>query len=320
MAALSALLFLWTRWSSLPGIGKSLQPLVERGIALLPGTDTVRKVIRARPDVVGGLALLLVPLLWYALAHLAWNWWEARDVGRLFSRQPYDYGGLPFSLFVLLGFVLIVLPWAGSLAWEQLVLIVVYSLIFTPLAAIVLIGISRHIRKEAISDGTIEGVYWGATLLSLPCYILLFLKFGTETIPLNACGWPLLIMLLVLLYDRYLSSSLSLGSRLAKWLTLRSLKSPPKGSAPGSYANRLSTYVQDFGGFVTGLGVLVLSLQPRRLELWGLILLLAFYAALFSLATLAKDNPSRMLRRLSWLGIIFAILSVGVLLYVPAVT
>jgi len=98
----SCAVLLLNRWSQLPQIGLQLANVLGKGLNLIPGTEGISQFLlclnTTERQALGGLAIFALPLFWYLWLGVVWNLWESAEVGRLFKRQRYDYGGAPFIL------------------------------------------------------------------------------------------------------------------------------------------------------------------------------------------------------------------------------
>jgi hypothetical protein len=316
---LSCTVLVLNRWNQLTEIGERAVNVLGMSINKIPGTEEISRSLYSLnltgQKSLGVLAILAVPIIWYFCMRIVWNLWEKTDVGRLFKRQSYDYGGAPFILFFslmasFLVFQLMTFVYNDLSIGEVLNLmaqnVIGYALFFLMPGIIIF----SWLGKEKFIRAAVSATLLAALILSLLTLLGIWDRdfVFRKLIPS--------IFIITILFELMIEPKWHFVARFTNWLTNRSLYEPRKAAEAGIHAKKLNTfvvpikkYIRGSIGFLTGITALIFSLSNFRLDVSGLILLLSYLSFTFSVFTLVNDWDSKFLRSLSFLGLLLALVS-----------
>lgn len=327
--ALSAIFMLVAFRGSYLAIGAPAASALQSLPAWLPMNASIESTLAGVKSESFGIAILLaISLLLYIPMLIVWKWWEFSDVEGFFLRKVPEREGALFGVFKSLAIILIVTTLLLSLAsinqtffrdvtgsiWQNgraiLTILLAATLGFCILSWLIMWWLYGSDWKGRESQVLL--IPLRAALLSAPLTI-----WGTIY---PAAGWVAfvgLIMLLIflLLYDRYVGTASPLTERVNSWFRRRR-KNPVANSIPVSHLDRLRRFQAKVYEFSPGLLSLLLGFLAFGLNLRGQAggslqagwtVVSSFFAVYFGIQR-ADASAHRILQLVSILGILLGIL------------
>jgi hypothetical protein len=102
LALASAIALLAGARNELPLVGKGILAITNRILGAVSSKISINLEPAEAVNVLGGITIMAIPLVWHLLSGWIWRWWQARDTEKLFRREAYESGGWPLRFMIFM--------------------------------------------------------------------------------------------------------------------------------------------------------------------------------------------------------------------------